>query len=580
MAEVGVQDDSKRREEAEQEDDDSIFSENVEKVELQDEDSFEVISISCNDSKYSTSGDSDEEDALIISMNNSMCKPFPEVQLPSDLVKSTSSSITLLPQNNTSDDKCTSPKVGLISEVGCESNPDAAVFALISQRDPASSMVLKKEPPESPVLNMELTLPVVGLTSEVGCGSYPDDAVSAAFAEDDQTSYMVLVKELPETNEPVLNVEHPSPSVPSQSIQEHHYSSQSQLQLEESENQNFHGKPSSIVSNPAAVLEKTSTSAWGTHSAKGDSNAGAMVEPHDGSNFQSNPQEFHSIFVSEQCTSHAQACESTPGIQAKGSDVKKVDRKDSSAKMVLSVSHLPKVQNSTAGLWEWLCPKNLLHKLINKAWATVDAVINTLDPQMKSGKCLKPDFEVVIATTCDFEAWPIRKALRKMFFEKVGIANISVTLGCVPAQPVGFESGLCCAERRIKFMREHRLVDSSKIIVATSPVLVEVTPLRWHHTTCLMLDDPHLGLTLHTFTQTVPVPNIYVNQAELRTPSDYHLKHLGFNITVGRVICIMTGMPENDWQYAMTGTSFNKILESAAVVLVGMYKSYLSGISY
>lgn len=531
MEEAGVQDDCKRKEENEQQNEESICSEKGEKAELRDDDSFEVISISCNDSsKYSTGGDSDEEDALV-SISDSMNKSFPEVELLSDLVKPTASSITLTSDNDLSDYKY-----------------------ILSQDD---------------------------FALEGRFENISENTISSSFSQGDQTSSISLVKEPPEMHKPVLNIEH---ILPSQSIQEYHLVSQMQSKGNEDVT-NFCSEPSNVISNPADVFEKPSSSTWAACSNVNTTdkflNASTVMESKEGNSLHSSPQQLRSVFVERQLSDHAQLSGSVPNIQAKkAGTVNPVDRRGSPTKMVLSVGHLPKVQNSASGFWEWLCPKNFLHKLINKALASIDAVINTLDPQMKNGNRVKPDFEVLIASTCDFESCPIRKAFRKMFFEKVGISNISVTLGCVPAQPVGFRSGLYCAERRIRFMREHRLVDKSKIIVATSPVLVEVTPLRWHHTTCLMLDDPNLGLTLHTFTQTVPVPNVYVNQVQLRTPSDYHLKHLGFSITVGRVISIMTGMPENDWQHAMTGTSFNKILESAAVVLAGMYKSYLNGVSY
>lgn len=57
--------------------------------------------------------------------------------------------------------------------------------------------------------------------------------------------------------------------------------------------------------------------------------------------------------------------------------------------------------------------------------------------------------------------------------------------------------------------------------------------IRWFDIGCLLLQDPAQGIELQTYTQAVPVPIEYIQQAQDETPSDYGLGWSGLAVTIG-----------------------------------------------
>jgi len=229
---------------------------------------------------------------------------------------------------------------------------------------------------------------------------------------------------------------------------------------------------------------------------------------------------------------------------------------------------------SASGFLGWISNSNLVNKVVERTKTSMESVITTLDPGMKSVMHSGGEIEIVVTSTKESKVIPIREAFQDVF----GRATVTGKAGqaTTAAQPVGFTAGLKGAEDRINNLRQTGSIPDGQAIVSIEGFIVEMLPDRWFEMSCLLLRDPSHGVELQTFSQPTLIPNEFIIKAQEKTPSDYPLKWAGLAVTIGAVIeDSKPHIGHTDWQSVLSGVSRQQSLLLAARSLAHMYKERL-----
>jgi hypothetical protein len=132
------------------------------------------------------------------------------------------------------------------------------------------------------------------------------------------------------------------------------------------------------------------------------------------------------------------------------------------------------VKNSVLFGWMKDTMKNVSKVGVEKAKASIDKVVTTLDPQMSALIYSGGATEVVVASISDDddEVMSIREAFQKIFGRATVYGHNSIVSN-IAAQPVGFENAEVFAKERINHVRENENF-ADKVIVSVCDFLVEV----------------------------------------------------------------------------------------------------------
>lgn len=90
---------------------------------------------------------------------------------------------------------------------------------------------------------------------------------------------------------------------------------------------------------------------------------------------------------------------------------------------------------------------------------------------------------------------------------------------------------------------------------------------------CLLLQDQSSGITVHVYTEAIPVSSQCVTLAKDQTPPDYPLGWSGYAVTIGQIMGQSLGVHNSQWHEALTGVSRREILFVAAKTIAGLYRS-------
>lgn len=132
------------------------------------------------------------------------------------------------------------------------------------------------------------------------------------------------------------------------------------------------------------------------------------------------------------------------------------------------------VKNSVFYGWMKDTMKTVSKVSVEKAKASIDKVVTTLDPQMSALIYSGGETEVVVASISDDddEVMSIREAFQKIF-GRATVYGHNTIVSNVAAQPVGFESAELFAKERINHLRANETY-TDKVIVTVCDFLVEV----------------------------------------------------------------------------------------------------------
>lgn len=232
---------------------------------------------------------------------------------------------------------------------------------------------------------------------------------------------------------------------------------------------------------------------------------------------------------------------------------------------------------STGGLWGFIkgvAGNPVVKSVLDKTKHSVETMITTLDPGMapyiKSGG----EMDIVVTSTKEVKVAAIRDAFQEVF----GMATVTGEAGQsnIAPQPVGYAAGLKGAQERIDSLRRTGVIHEKQPAVSVENFIAELLPDKWFDIGCLIVEDPIHGIHLETFTQAIPVPLEYVQQAQSLTPQDYNLRWSGLLVTVGEVIeKNLLHVNRTDWHLSFTGMSRRQMIYSAAKAIAGMYKQRL-----
>lgn len=250
------------------------------------------------------------------------------------------------------------------------------------------------------------------------------------------------------------------------------------------------------------------------------------------------------------------------------------DDTDSDVHSSASNTDTDKAQTTSSGFLGWISSSSLVNRVVEKTKTSMESVITTLDPGMKSVMHSGGDIEIVVTSTKESKVLPIREAFQNVFGRAT--VNGKASQATTAAQPVGFTAGLKGAEDRITNLRQSGSIPDSQAIVSVEGFIVEMLPDRWFEMSVLLLRDPSHGVELQTFSQPTLIPNEYIIKAQEKTPSDYPLKWAGLAVTIGAVIeDSQPHIGHTDWQSVLSGVSRQQSLQLAAQSLAHMYKERL-----
>ncbi|XP_053595903.1 protein PRRC1 isoform X1 [Microplitis demolitor] len=271
------------------------------------------------------------------------------------------------------------------------------------------------------------------------------------------------------------------------------------------------------------------------------------------------------------------------GVQTKQPQAQGQPTQDESPEPFESV-HIADNQSQDIGnvggiLFSWVkdnvVNSNVLSKVAEKAKNSVNSMITTLDPQMREFIYSGGDVEIVVASNKEVKVSAIREAFQGVF-GKATITGVTVDTSAIPAQPVGFASGVNGAKHRIKYARNALDIPKDIPIIAVQSFLVEIGEDKWYELAVILLDDPKNSVSLQMFTQMIPVPSQFVTTAQESTPDTYPLKPLGFAVPIGNLMSTNLQVHFNEWHHALTGVSRRDTILLAAQSLAGIYKNTIT----
>ncbi|XP_050422133.1 protein PRRC1-like isoform X2 [Adelges cooleyi] len=232
-------------------------------------------------------------------------------------------------------------------------------------------------------------------------------------------------------------------------------------------------------------------------------------------------------------------------------------------------------QGSKADLFNWMkgSGSSIFSMVAEKAKSSVDAVLTTLDPQMKDTFNANniDSFDVVVATEKEIVVSAVREGFQKVF-GKFNVRGLESPNQPFATQLVGFTAASQATKYCIDAVRIH--VPKGPI-VAYERFIVEPIESKWYEFGLLKLNDMEQNIDLEIYTQSVPVPSSVVRLISDDTPKDYEHLSTGFSIPVANFMASNLKVHPSEWQEVMTGISHRSLLLSAAISLAMEYKNTL-----
>ncbi|XP_050542049.1 protein PRRC1-B-like isoform X2 [Daktulosphaira vitifoliae] len=231
--------------------------------------------------------------------------------------------------------------------------------------------------------------------------------------------------------------------------------------------------------------------------------------------------------------------------------------------------------NGKTDLFNWMrgSGSSIFSMVAEKAKNSVDAVLTTLDPQMKdaSNALNFENTDVIIASEKEIVVSAVREGFQKVF-GKCNVKGLESPNHPFATQLVGFSAATQATRYCIDAVRLH--VPKGPI-VAYEKFIVEPTDSKWYEFGLLKLHDLEKNIDLEIYTQSIPVPSSVVRLISDDTPKDYEHLSTGFSIPVAHFMASNLKVHPSEWQEVMTGISNRTLLLNASTSLAMWYKNAL-----
>ncbi|KRX26196.1 Protein PRRC1 [Trichinella nelsoni] len=257
--------------------------------------------------------------------------------------------------------------------------------------------------------------------------------------------------------------------------------------------------------------------------------------------------------------------------------------------------NLPAIQKNVydyaPSVWRWLkdtvSNNNFLNTVASKAKDSVGTVIMTLDPQMKdylsnssssSGSTEKTWTMAYLITSSEAELFAVRSAMQTVL-KSIDVEAINRTqLPDLPLTPLGFQSALLCARRRVAQIRDINLqtIDDSQPVMTIENFVVELHADTWFHCDCVYLNVRELNHETYVYTQLTPMhANLISHMRKCSEGKTFSPETPGFSVSVEQTISHF-GM--NPWQWFPNTITLHRqdMIKNAAIAVASLYKHAIS----
>ncbi|KRZ78593.1 Protein PRRC1 [Trichinella papuae] len=253
--------------------------------------------------------------------------------------------------------------------------------------------------------------------------------------------------------------------------------------------------------------------------------------------------------------------------------------------------NLPTVQNNvyeyTPSVWRWLkntvSNNNFLNTVASKAKDSVGTVIMTLDPQMKdylnsSNSSTETCTMAYLITSSEAELSAVRSAMQ-IVLRSIDVEAINRTqMPDLPLTPLGFQSALLCARRRVAQIRDINLqtIDDSQPVMTIENFLVELHADTWFHCDCVYLNVRELSYETYIYTQLTPMhANLISHMRQCSEGKNFWPETPGFSVSVEQTI---SHFGINPWQWFPNTITLHRqdMIKNAAIAVASLYKRAMS----
>lgn len=245
-------------------------------------------------------------------------------------------------------------------------------------------------------------------------------------------------------------------------------------------------------------------------------------------------------------------------------------------------------------LFEWFRTTDIMNQIAEKAKHSVDSVITTLDPGMKEYLFSGGNINVVVVTDHDSHISPIRDAFLSVF-GRATIGTCFTKIDYPIRVAIGYKGALEAAKCKIdKLRQDASTFPQNQVVLVVQPTLINSSAAidsndtinensgnnnespNWFYTYASVLDDPVLGLTLHTFSQLIPIDLETI--VTLKDDNYTSMEHLGFckslDETMNAELKILPLDQEDttSWIKLWSGLEDKKIIHDSAISLAHSYQ--------
>ncbi|KRZ30942.1 Protein PRRC1 [Trichinella pseudospiralis] len=257
--------------------------------------------------------------------------------------------------------------------------------------------------------------------------------------------------------------------------------------------------------------------------------------------------------------------------------------------------NLPTVQKNvyeyTPSVWRWLkntvSNNSFLNTVASKAKDSVETVIMTLDPQMKdylnsssssSSSSTETWKMAYLITSAEAELSAVRSAMQ-IVLKSIDVEAINRTqLPDLPLTPLGFQSALLCARRRVAQIRDINLqtIDDNQPVMTIQNFLVELHADTWFHCDCVYLNVREQSYETYIYTQLTPMnANLISHMRQCSEGKIFLPETPGFSVSVEQTI---SHFGINPWQWFPNTITLHRqdMIKNAAIAVASLYKRAMS----
>ncbi|KAL1236849.1 Protein PRRC1-A [Trichinella pseudospiralis] len=219
--------------------------------------------------------------------------------------------------------------------------------------------------------------------------------------------------------------------------------------------------------------------------------------------------------------------------------------------------------------------------LASKAKDSVETVIMTLDPQMKdylnsssSSSSTETWKMAYLITSAEAELSAVRSAMQ-IVLKSIDVEAINRTqLPDLPLTPLGFQSALLCARRRVAQIRDINLqtIDDNQPVMTIQNFLVELHADTWFHCDCVYLNVREQSYETYIYTQLTPMnANLISHMRQCSEGKIFLPETPGFSVSVEQTI---SHFGINPWQWFPNTITLHRqdMIKNAAIAVASLYK--------